>query len=91
MEPLQELGDGNAADAVAGASGTVPEGAGEEGLPHADGPQKMTFSCWASQCRLQRREQAAQAQPFQSADEIRSSSISKASARAQAALTRSGP
>ena len=37
MEPLQDLGDGNAADAVAGASGTVPEGAGEEGLPHADG------------------------------------------------------
>jgi len=39
----------------------------------------------------QRREQAAQAQPFQSADEIRSSIISKASARAQAALIRSGP
>jgi hypothetical protein len=37
MERLQELGDGDAADAVAGASGTVPEGAGEEGLPHADG------------------------------------------------------
>ena len=37
MERLQELGDGDAADAVAGAAGTVPEGAGEEGLPHADG------------------------------------------------------
>jgi hypothetical protein len=35
MERLQELGDGDAADAVAGAAGTVPEGAGEEGLPHA--------------------------------------------------------
>ena len=34
MERLQELGDGDAADAVAGAAGTVPEGAGEEGLPH---------------------------------------------------------
>jgi 23S rRNA maturation mini-RNase III len=39
----------------------------------------------------QRREQAALAQPFQSADEIRSSIISKASARTQAALIRSGP
>jgi hypothetical protein len=29
MERLQELGDGDAADAVAGASGTTPEGAGE--------------------------------------------------------------
>jgi hypothetical protein len=37
MERLQELGDGDAADAVAGAAGTVPEGAREEGLPHADG------------------------------------------------------
>src|SRR5260370_383392 len=36
MERLQELGDGDAADAVAGAAGTEPEGAGEEGLPHAD-------------------------------------------------------
>lgn len=34
MERLQELGDGDAADAVAGAAGTVPESAGEEGLPH---------------------------------------------------------
>src|SRR5467141_2806174 len=34
MERLQ--GDGDAADAVAGAAGTVPEGAGEEGLPHAE-------------------------------------------------------
>jgi hypothetical protein len=37
MERLQELGDSDAADAVAGAAGSVPEGAGEEGLPHADG------------------------------------------------------
>lgn len=37
MERLQELGDGDAADVVAGAAGSVPEGAGEEGLPHADG------------------------------------------------------
>ena len=31
MERLQERADGAAADAVAGAVGTVPEGAGEEG------------------------------------------------------------
>ena len=91
MEPLQDLGDGNAADAVAGASGTVPEAQARKVFPTPTGPQKMTSFCWASQCRLQRREQAAQAQPFQSADEIRSSIISKASARAQAALIRSGP
>jgi hypothetical protein len=52
MERLQELGDGDAADAVAGAAGTVPDGAGEEGLPRADGTAEDDFSCWASQCRL---------------------------------------
>jgi hypothetical protein len=38
MERLRRsLVDGDAADAVADAAGAVPEGAGEEGLPHADG------------------------------------------------------
>ena len=160
MERLQELGDGDAADAVAGAAGTVPEGAGEEGLPHADGTaeddvlllgqpvqaeeladagaieadravphdllegavsskpacssrrvrpwlSRRSISSWSKSSRNSTGlsfpwrawvtrsgsvgSRAAQAQPFQSADEIRSSIISKASARAQAALIRSGP
>jgi len=37
MERLQELCDGDVADAVGGAAGSVPEGAGEEGLARADG------------------------------------------------------
>jgi hypothetical protein len=45
MEPLQELGDGDEADAVAGASGTVPEAQARKVFPTPTGPQKMTFSC----------------------------------------------
>jgi len=37
MERRQELGDRDAADAVASAAGTVLEGAREEGLTHVDG------------------------------------------------------
>jgi len=38
MQGLQELGDGDEADAGASPAGAVAEGAGEKGLPHTDRP-----------------------------------------------------
>lgn len=48
MERLQELGDGDVADAR---QGLCPRAQARKVLPTPTGPQKMTFSCWASHCR----------------------------------------
>ena len=52
MERLQELGDGDAADAVAARQALCPRARARKVFPTPTRPQKMTFSWWASQCRL---------------------------------------